>query len=121
MDKLRFNARPREAWDKTLTESALRIKYGVTIVGVKRPGEEFTHALPNTHVRRGDLLIVSGPADVIEKFAVASGAWTRFSPFPHLTMTQQTWGSVYLIPDDRRRLSPAERRASPVDRAGGAT
>ena len=65
---------PREAWDKTLTEAALRTKYGVTIVGVKRPGEEFTHALPNTKVRRGDLLIVSGPADVIEKFAVASDA-----------------------------------------------
>jgi trk system potassium uptake protein len=65
---------PREAWDKTLKQSALRSKYGVTIVGVKRPGEDFTHALPDTHVRRGDLLIVSGPADVIEKFAVESDA-----------------------------------------------
>jgi trk system potassium uptake protein len=65
---------PREAWDKTLGQSALRSKYGVTIVGVKRPGEDFTHALPDTHVRPDDLLIVSGPGGVIEKFALESDA-----------------------------------------------
>jgi trk system potassium uptake protein len=65
---------PREAWDKTLKEAALRTKYGVTIVGVKRAGEEFTHALPDTYVRQGDLLIVSGRTDVIEKFAVDTDA-----------------------------------------------
>jgi trk system potassium uptake protein TrkA len=65
---------PREAWGRTLKDSALRTKYGVTIVGVKRPGQEFTHALPDTHVQQGDLLIVSGPAEVIEKFAVDSNA-----------------------------------------------
>jgi len=61
---------PSEAWDKPLQESALRSRYGVTIVGVKRPGAAFTHALPDTVVRQGDLLIVSGQAEVIEKFAV---------------------------------------------------
>ena len=65
---------PREAWDKTLRDSALRTRYGVTIVGVKRPGAEFTHALPETVVRQGDLLIVSGQAEVIEKFAVDTNA-----------------------------------------------
>jgi trk system potassium uptake protein TrkA len=65
---------PQEAWDKTLAEAALRTRYGVTIVGVKRPGETFTHALPDTQVRRGDLLIVSGQGEAIEKFAVESGA-----------------------------------------------
>ena len=65
---------PREAWGRTLKDSALRTKYGVTIVGVKRPGQEFTHALPDTHVQQGDLLIVSGQAEVIEKFAVDSNA-----------------------------------------------
>lgn len=65
---------PREAWNKTLKQSALRTKYGVTIVGVKPPGQEFTHALPDTYVRQEDLLIVSGPSDVIEKFAVESNA-----------------------------------------------
>jgi trk system potassium uptake protein TrkA len=65
---------PREAWNKTLKESALRTKYGVTIVGVKSPGQEFTHALPDTYVRQEDLIIVSGPNHVVEKFAVESNA-----------------------------------------------
>ena len=65
---------PREAWDTTLREAALRSKYGVTVVGVKRPGRDFTHALPDTEVQRGDLLIVSGRTEVIEKFAVESDA-----------------------------------------------
>ena len=60
---------PREAWGRTLGESALRSKYGVTIVGVKRGGEDFTHARPETLVQEGDLLIVSGETEVIEKFA----------------------------------------------------
>jgi trk/ktr system potassium uptake protein len=65
---------PREAWDKTLQESRLRSRYGVTIVGVKRPGADFAHALPDTQVRRDDLLIVSGPAELIEKFALDTDA-----------------------------------------------
>ena len=60
---------PGEALGKTLAESALRSKYGVTIVGVKRAGEDFAHAVPETRVERGDLLIVSGPSHLIEKFA----------------------------------------------------
>ena len=60
---------PRESYGRTLAESALRTKYGVTIVGVKRGGEEFAHARPETRVTPGDLLIVSGPTHLIEKFA----------------------------------------------------
>lgn len=60
---------PKESFDKTLGETALRSKYGVTIVGVKRGGEDFTHAVPDTMVRDGDLLIVSGASHLIEKFA----------------------------------------------------
>ena len=60
---------PREAWGRSLGESALRSRYGVTIVGVKRGGEEFTHARPETQVHEGDLLIVSGSTELIEKFA----------------------------------------------------
>ncbi len=60
---------PREAWGRTLGDSALRSKYGVTIVGVKRGGQDFTHARPETHVEEGDLLIVSGSTELIEKFA----------------------------------------------------
>jgi trk system potassium uptake protein TrkA len=60
---------PREAHGRTLADSALRSKYGVTIVGVKRPGEDFTYARPETLVQSDDLLIVSGSSDVVEKFA----------------------------------------------------
>jgi trk system potassium uptake protein len=60
---------PLEAAGKTLGEAALRSKYGVTIVGVKRPKTDFTHALPETMVEAGDLLIVSGPTKLVQKFA----------------------------------------------------
>ena len=63
---------PSEAIGKTLTESALRSKYGITIVGVKRPQEDFTYATPDTRVERGDLLIVSGPTKLVEKFAAVT-------------------------------------------------
>jgi trk system potassium uptake protein len=60
---------PREAADKTLAQCALRTKYGVTVVGIKRPGTDFTYARPETLVRGGDVLIVSGPTKLVEKFA----------------------------------------------------
>ncbi len=59
---------PRETWDKPLAESAPRTHHGVTIVGVKRLGEDFTYARPETSVTRHDQLIVSGPTDKVEKF-----------------------------------------------------
>jgi trk system potassium uptake protein TrkA len=59
---------PEESYDKTLGESALRTKYGITVVGVKRPEEDFTYARPETDVHRGDQLIVSGPTDRVERF-----------------------------------------------------
>lgn len=60
---------PRESLGRTLAESALRSKYGVTIVGVKRPRTDFTYARPETVVERGDILIVSGPTHLVEQFA----------------------------------------------------
>jgi trk system potassium uptake protein TrkA len=52
-----------------LGESRVRSKYGVTIVGVKRAGEDFTHATPETVVQAGDLIIVSGPERGVERFS----------------------------------------------------
>jgi trk system potassium uptake protein TrkA len=52
-----------------LGESRVRSKFGVTIVGVKRKGEDFTHATPETVVEDGDLIIVSGPEDNVEGFS----------------------------------------------------
>lgn len=60
---------PREAVGKTLADSQLRSRHGVTVVGVKRPREDFTYAKPDTLVVEGDLLIVSGPTQKVERFA----------------------------------------------------
>ena len=60
---------PAEAADRPLGESKLRSRYGVTVVGVKRPGEEFTYATAETLVRKGDILIVAGPKEQVERFA----------------------------------------------------
>lgn len=60
---------PREAVDRTLRDSTLRSKYGVTVVGIKRPGEEFTYATAETIVRKGDILIVAGSNARVEHFA----------------------------------------------------
>lgn len=59
---------PKETWGKTLAESSPRTHHGVTIVGVKRHGEDFTYARPETRVERHDQLIVSGPTTNVEKF-----------------------------------------------------
>lgn len=59
---------PSFTWDRTLAESAPRTKHGVTIVGVKRAGEDFTYARPETTVHRHDQLIVSGPTSSVERF-----------------------------------------------------
>src|SRR5690606_34411457 len=39
---------PEEAIGMTLAEAALRSRYGVTVVGVKKPGMDFTYATPET-------------------------------------------------------------------------
>ncbi len=60
---------PKEAAGKTLAELALRTRHGVTIVGVKRPKEDFAYARPETRIEAGDLLIVAGPTEKVETFA----------------------------------------------------
>lgn len=61
---------PKETQGFTLEESNVRSKYGVSVVGVKSPGEDFTYATPDTKVTSHDLLIVSGQVDLIERFAM---------------------------------------------------
>jgi trk system potassium uptake protein TrkA len=60
---------PTEAIGFTLEQSQIRSKYGVTVVGVKSPGEDFTYAVPSTKVSAHDVLIVSGPTTLIERLA----------------------------------------------------
>ena len=60
---------PAEAVGTTLGELKLRSKYGVTVVGIKRPGEDFTYATADTTVGRQDMLIVAGTTTQVEAFA----------------------------------------------------
>ncbi len=59
---------PQETWSKTLGESTPRLHHGVTVVGVKRLGEDFTYARPETGIERHDQLIVAGPTAKVERF-----------------------------------------------------
>ncbi|MBB3033638.1 potassium channel family protein [Alteriqipengyuania lutimaris] len=52
-----------------LITSECRKKYEVTVVGVKREGEDFIHAVPDTIIFPGDELVVSGRISNIEKFS----------------------------------------------------
>ena len=60
---------PQAMLGMALGESRPRSKHGITIVGVKRAGQDFTHATPETVVREGDIIIVSGPQDRVERFS----------------------------------------------------
>ena len=60
---------PKETHGFTLAESDIRAKYGVSVVGIKSPGEEFTYADAATRIHSRDILIVSGQVDLIERFA----------------------------------------------------
>lgn len=62
---------PASIIGQTLGQSMLRSRHGVTIVGVKRPGQDFTHATPETYVDADSVLIVSGPEDKVEAFSNA--------------------------------------------------
>jgi trk system potassium uptake protein TrkA len=60
---------PEETFDRTLADAALRSKYGITVVSIKRPGEDFTYATADTTVYAGDILIVAGKTSRVEAFA----------------------------------------------------
>lgn len=54
---------------RLFTESKVRAKYGITVVGVKSPGKDFTYADSETVISNHDLVIVSGNSADIERFA----------------------------------------------------
>ncbi|WP_368497512.1 TrkA family potassium uptake protein [Herbiconiux sp. A18JL235] len=60
---------PKPIRGLNLTESGVRSKYHVTVVGVKSPGKPFTYATETTVVSNHDLIIVSGKSSDIEAFA----------------------------------------------------
>ena len=60
---------PKPIREIPLSESQVRRKYGVTVVGVKPAGSDFTYATGDTVISSHDLIIVSGNSHAIEKFA----------------------------------------------------
>jgi trk system potassium uptake protein TrkA len=60
---------PGDAIGKTLAEAALRTRFGVTVVGVKTRGADFTYAQPTTVPEAGSVMIVAGRTDAVERFA----------------------------------------------------
>lgn len=60
---------PRETHGKPLSESAVRQRHAVTVVGVKRRHQDFIYAKADTVVQAGDLLIVAGATRDVERFA----------------------------------------------------
>jgi trk system potassium uptake protein TrkA len=60
---------PHEYVGVALGETRLRRKHGVTIVCVKTQGSEFTYADATTVLQYGDIIVVAGPVDRVERFA----------------------------------------------------
>ncbi|MFM9372761.1 potassium channel family protein [Streptomyces sp. Da 82-17] len=60
---------PELATGMPLGRSQVRSKYGVTVVGVKRPGQAFTYATAETVIEQGDVLVVTGKTHAVEAFA----------------------------------------------------
>lgn len=60
---------PRETQGFTVGQSQIRKRYGVTVLGVKSPGADFVYATDETRISADDILIVSGHADLLERFA----------------------------------------------------
>ncbi|MEU4619430.1 TrkA family potassium uptake protein [Actinoplanes sp. NPDC023801] len=60
---------PQGAAGRTLAQLGLRTKWGVTVVGTKRPGEDFVYARPETTVPEGAVLIVAGDTAKVEAYA----------------------------------------------------
>ncbi|MDP3898273.1 MAG: TrkA family potassium uptake protein [Mesorhizobium sp.] len=63
---------PAELVGLTLEQAQVRKHHGVSVVGIKRPGEVFTYAQPDTVVEQDDLLIVLGEIALVERFASGS-------------------------------------------------
>jgi trk system potassium uptake protein len=60
---------PRFAACLSLSQAGWREKFGVTVVGVKPEGAAFVYATADTVLAGGELLIVSGTTQNIERFA----------------------------------------------------
>lgn len=62
-------AAPQEVVGKRLGDAHIRSRYDVTVVCIKRPGEDFTYATSDTVITPDALLIVAGKRRPAERFA----------------------------------------------------
>ncbi|MEV4679966.1 potassium channel family protein [Streptomyces kurssanovii] len=60
---------PADVIGKRLGDSAIRTRYGLTVVAIKRPGEGFTYATADTVVQADDTIIVAGRTRQTERFS----------------------------------------------------
>ncbi|KQW04826.1 trk system potassium uptake protein TrkA [Microterricola gilva] len=60
---------PKPIRGMSLTDSGVRTKHRITVVGVKSPGRPFTYATADTVVSNHDLIIASGTEGDLERFA----------------------------------------------------
>lgn len=60
---------PRALHGRSLQGYGVRQEFGITVVAVKHRGERFEYATPDTVLREGDQVVVSGDADKVEAFS----------------------------------------------------
>ncbi|GAA1510368.1 TrkA C-terminal domain-containing protein [Streptomyces synnematoformans] len=60
---------PGEIIGLPLFNSALRSRYGITVLAIKRPGKGFTYATRETAVEADDTIIVAGRTRATERFS----------------------------------------------------
>ncbi|WP_206511491.1 TrkA family potassium uptake protein [Rhodococcus sp. BGS-1C] len=60
---------PQSMVGRTLRDSDVRQTCGITVVGIKHRGADFTHAAPESVIEEGDLLICAGRTAQVEFFA----------------------------------------------------
>ncbi|WP_028647481.1 TrkA family potassium uptake protein [Nocardiopsis sp. CNT312] len=60
---------PRELIGIPLAETRVRQKYGITVVSVKHRGKAFTYASQETVLSKGDVIVVAGRTEDVERFA----------------------------------------------------
>ncbi|OLT24640.1 potassium transporter [Nocardiopsis sp. CNR-923] len=62
---------PKELIGRPLAETRVRQKYGITVVSVKHRGAAFTYASRETVLSKGDVIVVAGRTEDVERFAEA--------------------------------------------------
>jgi trk system potassium uptake protein TrkA len=60
---------PKHIQGVKLNQSKVRSKFGVTILGTKPPTEHILGATADTRIMKGDILVIGGEPELVEKFA----------------------------------------------------